>query len=71
MSTTPKSIDGYLSRLSEEKRRLSRRFGQINPGILGRMLGDRDPKKAKRVMEAMLKMKKIVIADLKKAYDEE
>jgi hypothetical protein len=33
------------------------------------MLQDKDPQKAQRVMAAMLKMKKIEIADLKKAYD--
>jgi predicted 3-demethylubiquinone-9 3-methyltransferase (glyoxalase superfamily) len=30
---------------------------------------DPDPQKSKRVMEAMLKMKKIVIDDLKRAYE--
>ena len=50
------------------------RFGvawQINPPILGEMLTDSDPKKAKRVLEAMLKMKRIKIADLKRAYEGE
>jgi predicted 3-demethylubiquinone-9 3-methyltransferase (glyoxalase superfamily) len=42
---------------------------QINPAILGELLGDPDPQKSKRVMEAMLKMKKIVIEDLKQAYE--
>jgi predicted 3-demethylubiquinone-9 3-methyltransferase (glyoxalase superfamily) len=42
---------------------------QINPTILGEMLQDKDPKKAGRVMEAMLKMKKIDIRTLKKAYE--
>jgi predicted 3-demethylubiquinone-9 3-methyltransferase (glyoxalase superfamily) len=42
---------------------------QINPTIFGEMLGDKDPAKAKRVMEAMLRMKKIDIAGLKRAYD--
>lgn len=41
---------------------------QVNPTILGEMLSDPDPKKSKRVMDAMLRMKKIVIADLEKAY---
>jgi len=41
---------------------------QINPTILSRMLNDPDPAKAKRVMEAMLKMKKIDIEGLEKAY---
>jgi predicted 3-demethylubiquinone-9 3-methyltransferase (glyoxalase superfamily) len=47
------------------------RFGlswQINPRVLGEMLGDKDPEKAKRVMQAMLKMKKIDIAELRRAY---
>jgi predicted 3-demethylubiquinone-9 3-methyltransferase (glyoxalase superfamily) len=42
---------------------------QVNPAGLGQMLSDKDPKKAKRVMEAMLKMKKIDIAALKKAHE--
>jgi predicted 3-demethylubiquinone-9 3-methyltransferase (glyoxalase superfamily) len=41
---------------------------QINPTVLGEMLSDPDRAKANRVMEAMLKMKKIVIEDLKEAY---
>jgi len=34
------------------------------------MLGDPDPEKSKRVMEAMLKMKKIDIGRLTQAYDQ-
>ena len=48
------------------------RFGlswQINPSILGKMLGDKDPAKAARVMQAMLKIRKIDIAELKRAYE--
>jgi predicted 3-demethylubiquinone-9 3-methyltransferase (glyoxalase superfamily) len=41
---------------------------QINPRVLGEMLGDPDPAKSKRVMEAMLQMKKIDIKGLKEAY---
>jgi len=37
---------------------------------LGELLSDPNPQKARRVMEAMLKMKKIDIAGLKKAYDQ-
>jgi predicted 3-demethylubiquinone-9 3-methyltransferase (glyoxalase superfamily) len=44
---------------------------QIIPSALSEMLGDRDPEKAKRVAEAMLKMNKIIIADLQRAYDQE
>lgn len=40
---------------------------QIIPSILGELLNDPDPAKAKRVMEAMLKMKKIDIESLKRA----
>jgi len=39
------------------------------PTILGELLSSRDAKKAKRVMEAMLKMKKIDIAALKAAAE--
>jgi predicted 3-demethylubiquinone-9 3-methyltransferase (glyoxalase superfamily) len=41
---------------------------QIVPSVLGEMLGDRDPQKAQRTLQAMLKMQKIIIADLQKAY---
>jgi predicted 3-demethylubiquinone-9 3-methyltransferase (glyoxalase superfamily) len=34
------------------------------------MLGDKDPAKSKRVMEAMMKMVKLDIAGLKAAYDQ-
>ncbi|MEW6027846.1 MAG: VOC family protein [Chloroflexota bacterium] len=41
---------------------------QIIPRQLGELMGDPDPEKSRRVMEAMLKMNKIVIADLQKAH---
>jgi predicted 3-demethylubiquinone-9 3-methyltransferase (glyoxalase superfamily) len=50
------------------------RFGvswQINPPILGELINDPDHEKAKRVMDAMLKMKRIRIADLERAYEGE
>ncbi len=34
------------------------------------MLADKDPEKSKRVMHAMLQMKKIDIAALKRAYEQ-
>jgi predicted 3-demethylubiquinone-9 3-methyltransferase (glyoxalase superfamily) len=43
---------------------------QIIPRILGEMLGDPDPAKARRVMEAMLKMDKIDLSGLRRAYDQ-
>lgn len=42
---------------------------QIIPKQLGELMGDPDPEKSQRVMQAMLKMRKIVVADLQKAYD--
>jgi len=41
---------------------------QIIPRVLGELMQDTDPAKAKRVTEAMFKMIKIDIAALKKAY---
>jgi predicted 3-demethylubiquinone-9 3-methyltransferase (glyoxalase superfamily) len=41
---------------------------QVVPTALGRYLSDPDRKKADRAMQAMMKMQKIVIADLDKAY---
>lgn len=46
---------------------LKDRFGlswQIIPDALGRYLQDKDQARAQRVMQAMLKMKKIIVADL-------
>ena len=37
--------------------------------MLGELMGDPDPEKSKRVTDAMLKMQKIIVADLQKAYD--
>jgi len=41
---------------------------QVIPKALGQLMSDPDPKKAKAVMQAMLKMNKIIIADLEKAH---
>lgn len=70
-------VDRYWNTLSEGGEEgpcgwLKDKYGlswQINPRALGEMLSDPNPAKAKATMEAMLKMKKIVIADLRKAYD--
>lgn len=51
---------------------LKDKFGlswQIIPEVLGRYLGDKDPVKANKVMQTMMKMKKIVVADLDEAYN--
>ncbi len=52
---------------------LADKFGmpwQIVPTILGKMLSDEVTEKSNRVMEAMLKMNKIDIETLKRAYDQ-
>ena len=52
---------------------LKDKFGvswQVVPSILMKMLNDPDPAKSKRVMDAMLKMNKIIIRDLEKAYNQ-
>ena len=51
---------------------LKDRFGvswQIIPTALGQMLGDKDPQKSQRAMQAMLKMTKIDIAALRQAFE--
>ena len=75
---TQREVDEYWEKLSRGGTEgpcgwLKDRYGlswQINPTALGQMLSDPDPGKSKRVMEAMLKMKKIDIEGLKKAYDQ-
>lgn len=52
---------------------LKDKFGlwwQIIPSALTQMLGDKDPRKSANVMKAMLQMKKIDIAGLKRAYEQ-
>jgi predicted 3-demethylubiquinone-9 3-methyltransferase (glyoxalase superfamily) len=72
---TQEEVDWFWGRLSEGGEEsqcgwLKDKYGlswQINPTVLGEMLSDPDPAKAKRAMEAMLGMKKIDIAALKRA----
>ncbi|GAM98476.1 3-demethylubiquinone-9 3-methyltransferase [alpha proteobacterium U9-1i] len=70
---TQEDVDYYWSALTADGGSegqcawLKDKFGlswQIVPTTLGRYLGDADRAKANRVMQAMMKMKKIVIADL-------
>ena len=73
---TQAEVDYYWDKLAEGGGQrqcgwLKDRFGlswQVIPKALGRFLMDEDREKANRVMQAMLKMKKIVIADLETAY---
>jgi predicted 3-demethylubiquinone-9 3-methyltransferase (glyoxalase superfamily) len=74
---TQKEVDHFWEKLSaggEEVQCgwLKDKFGlswQVVPTILTELLQDKDPQKAKRVMAAMLKMKKIDIAELRRAYE--
>ena len=74
---TQEEVDYYWERLSEggEKSRcgwLKDKFGlswQVTPTILGKLMADKDPEKSKRVMEAMLKMDKLDIEPLQRAYE--
>lgn len=74
-----KEVDYFWSRLSavpesEQCGWCKDKFGlswQIIPKQLGELMGDSDPVKAKRVVNAMLQMHKIDVAGLQKAYDGE
>ncbi len=74
---TQEEIDEKWEQLSQggEKSRcgwLKDKYGlswQIVPPALGELLGDADPAKSQRVMQAMLKMDKIDIKGLQNAYD--
>jgi predicted 3-demethylubiquinone-9 3-methyltransferase (glyoxalase superfamily) len=53
---------------------LEDRYGlswQIVPTVLTELLTDPDPAKSRRVMQAMLKMVRIDIEELRRAYDSE
>ncbi len=75
---TQAEVDYYWERLTADGGEesmcgwLKDKYGlswQIIPTALGELLGDKDPVKAKRVMDAMLKMNKIDITGLKRAYE--
>jgi predicted 3-demethylubiquinone-9 3-methyltransferase (glyoxalase superfamily) len=71
---TQDEVDNYWNRLLEGGTPsrcgwLKDKFGfswQIIPTALMQLMGDPDPKKSNAVFQAMMKMDKIVIADLKK-----
>lgn len=68
-------LDGYWARLAEGGEEIAcgwvaDRYGvtwQIVPTRLQELLSDPDPDRAKRAMDAMLKMKKLEIAELERA----
>jgi len=75
---TQQEVDELWEKLSEGGRKdrcgwLQDKYGlswQIVPTALSEMLGDKDPEKAQRVMNAMLQMEKFDIAKLKLAYQQ-
>jgi predicted 3-demethylubiquinone-9 3-methyltransferase (glyoxalase superfamily) len=70
-------VDYYWSKLSADGLPnrcgwLQDKFGvswQVVPTLLGKLLGDKDPAKSNRVMQAMMKMTKLDVAGLQQAYD--
>ena len=75
---TQPEVDELWEKLSEggEKGRcgwLKDKYGlswQIVPTALGELMNDKDPEKAKRVMQALLQMDKIDIKKLEEAYEQ-
>ncbi|MEW6181035.1 MAG: VOC family protein [Chloroflexota bacterium] len=73
-----KEVDYFWERLSavpeaEQCGWCKDKFGlswQIVPKQLGEFLNDPDSERSKRVLNAMLRMKKILVVDLQKAYNE-
>ena len=78
-SESQAEVDEYWDKLSAggEAGRcgwLKDKFGlswKIVPSELPRLLNDPDPAKAQAVVDAMMKMSKIVIADLERAHDKQ
>jgi predicted 3-demethylubiquinone-9 3-methyltransferase (glyoxalase superfamily) len=76
---TQQEVDDYWTKLTTGGKEvqcgwLKDKFGlswQITPTILPQLLQDKDPQKANRVMQAMMKMVKIDIEGLKRAYNGE
>jgi predicted 3-demethylubiquinone-9 3-methyltransferase (glyoxalase superfamily) len=74
---TQEEIDRFWAKLAAGGQEgqcawLKDRFGvswQIVPTVLGKMLQDKDPQKSRRVMAAMLKMKKLDVHALQSAYE--
>jgi len=76
---TQEEVDEFWAKLSDGGKIdqcgwLKDRYGvswQIVPTILGKLMSDPDPVKSERVMKAMLQMKKLDIAVLKQAYEQQ
>lgn len=73
---TQEEIDYYWEKLSENGEKgvcgwLKDKYGlswQVTPTALGEMLSDPDEEKVNRVMDSLLQMKKLEIAELEKAF---
>jgi predicted 3-demethylubiquinone-9 3-methyltransferase (glyoxalase superfamily) len=74
---TQQDVDELWGKLSADAETsrcgwLKDKFGlwwQVIPTALMKLMSDPNPKKSNAVMQAMLKMDKIVVEDLQKAYD--
>jgi predicted 3-demethylubiquinone-9 3-methyltransferase (glyoxalase superfamily) len=74
---TQEEVEYFWDKLSEggEKSRcgwVKDKFGlwwQVVPVVLGKLMSDSDPEKVKRVTEAMLRMDRIDIEPLQRAYE--
>ena len=75
---TQEELDDFWKKLSDGGQQvecgwLKDKYGlswQIVPTILGQLMKSGDPRRSQRVMQALMKMKKLDIATLKKAYDQ-
>lgn len=75
---TQQEIDYYWEKLTADGGKpiqcgwLEDKFGvswQIVPTILGELMGKGDAEKSNRMMQALMKMDKLIIADLRRAYE--
>ncbi|MFL5496156.1 MAG: VOC family protein [Gemmatimonadales bacterium] len=81
MCRTQEEVDHYWNKLSESGDKNAQQCGwlkdkyglswQVVPSVLAEMMADPNKEKAGRAMEAMLQMKKLDIAELKRAFEGE
>ena len=79
MCETQEEVDRYWDKLSvggdpkaQQCGWVKDKYGlswQVVPTVLAKMVSDPDTEKSGRVMEALLQMKKLDIAELKRAYE--
>ena len=76
---TQEEIDYYWDTLTADGGKPSRcgwledKFGlswQVFPSVLGELLSKGEPARTGRIMQELMKMDKLIIADLKRAYEE-